>query len=194
MKTIKEIIETVGEVVGRGLSVSEITGTYTKKWSGKNQYGPSELGVIDDGTETIGFFVPKKLVGTIPNGTEITILDGIAECGEYKEKLQYTMNMKGAAIEILRPHSTEDLGPIPEETLSERTTGRAIVNNTAELRPAYPKPSTAIDGERVDMALFKAITAIENHKDKIKELIEAGVIKPIELNALTATVLIDNKR
>ncbi len=180
MKTIEEIIETLGEVVGRELSVPELTGTYTKKGTGKGNFGSWERGAISDDTGSLGFFVPKGKVGKIPDGSEITIINGVAECGEYKERLQYTMNMKGADIELLKP--------IPEEILKPKPTGQA----TGAVQP--PAKSEQIDGNRVDMALFQAIKAIENHKDKIKELIEAGIIKPIELNALTATVLIDNKR
>lgn len=185
MKKIKEILASLGEEVGRGLTVNELEGKYKAKRVGTGPHGKWERGTITDETGSLEFFMPKKYIGEIPNGTEITILDGVAECGEYKDNIQYSINMRGAIIEM----------SLSEEILDP---GRAT-HTTTEVKSAYPKPrpqatGTSIAGERIDSALFHAISAIEKHKDRIDLLIKEGRIKPIDLNALTATVIIDSKR
>lgn len=187
MKKIDEILASLDGQVGRGLTVNEIEGKYSLLQVGTGQYGKWEKGKITDDTGSLTFFMPKKYIGRIPNGTGITIVDGVAECGEYKDKIQNTINMRGAEIEWT----------LSEELLDKGRTTQV----TTETKSAYPKITPApkatgakMNGERIDNALFHAISAIEKHKDRIDLLIKEGRIKPIDLNALTATVIIDSKR
>ena len=131
----------------------------------------------------ISFFLPKERVGKVTNGSTVLLSGVTIECKDYKGKTTYSLYNKDFEVEVTNESlemETLDGDKIPPAQQMQKST---VV--------AEPKQIT---GDRIDMAMFQALSAIDKHKTKIMELQGAKIIEPIDLNALTATVLIDSKK
>jgi len=177
-RTVKEIEDVLGGNINRQMNVESITGKYKKVWSGATKYGMGEKGTLTDSTGSIGFFLPAKYVGKLKDGELITISGAAGALEEYKGKLNLVLEMKGAELTLGGEYEE-----LPEEILEQGTAPIKQVQSPKQM-----------EADRLDMAMFQAITVIEKHKAKILELQKEGVIDKVNLNAFAATLLIDNKK